>query len=77
MNRAFYCRTDADSCAEAALPRLNVANFAMLVVGAVAVVAQSFAAFADDADHKRHIAARLISCLKSKKTPASNANVTG
>ena len=48
MNRAFYFRTDADSCAEAALPRLNVANFAMLVVGAVAVVAQSFAAFADE-----------------------------
>ena len=48
MNRAFYCRTDADSCAEAALPRLNVANFAMLVVGAAAVVAQSFAAFADE-----------------------------
>ena len=48
MNRAFYCRARADSCAESALRRLNVASFAILVFGAAAVVAQSFAAFADE-----------------------------
>src|SRR5262245_32125459 len=44
MNRAFYCRARADSCAEAALRRLNLAGFAILMVSAAAVVAQSFAA---------------------------------
>jgi len=48
MTRAFYCRARADSCSEAALRRLNVAGFAILVVGAAAIVAQSFAAFADE-----------------------------
>ena len=48
MNRAFYYRARANSCVEGALRRLNVASFAMLVVAAAAVVAQSFAAFADE-----------------------------
>jgi len=48
MNRAFYCLARAVYCAEAALRRINVASFAMLVVGATAVVALSFAAFADE-----------------------------
>ena len=48
MDRAFYCRARAVSCAKAAPRRLNVASFAMLVVGTTAVVAQSFAAFADE-----------------------------
>ena len=48
MDRAFYCRARAVSCAKATPRRLNVASFAMLVVGTTAVVAQSFAAFADE-----------------------------
>jgi len=48
MDRAFYCRARAVSCAKAAPRRLNVASFAMLVVGTTAIVAQSFAAFADE-----------------------------
>src|SRR5215813_3407480 len=46
MNRARRARVDC--CAEAALRRLNIASFAILVVGAAAVVAQSFAALADE-----------------------------
>ena len=48
MDRAFYCRARAVSCAKATPRRLNVASFAMLVVGTTAVVAQSFAAFGDE-----------------------------
>jgi hypothetical protein len=48
MERAFYCRARTDSCAESASRRLKLASVTMLVVGAAAVVAQSFAAFADE-----------------------------
>ena len=77
MNRAFYCRARTHSCAEAALRRLNVAGFAILVLSAAAVVAQCFAAFADEVptfDLRKTCKADVLAYQGTASGQASNSS---
>jgi len=76
-NQAFYCRARSDSCAEAALRRLNVAGFAILVLSAAAVVAQCFGAFADEVptfDLRKTCKADVMAYQGTASGQASNSN---